>query len=130
MSPSSQGKCGRCHALLPVLAPDCPVPVQESEFPAAVLESPLPVLVDFHATWCGPCRDMAPHFDTVARELTGRLKVVKIDVDASPALSRQFQIQAVPTMILIRDGKAIERWSGGLPIQQLRNWIARSMGWL
>ncbi|MEO5372158.1 MAG: thioredoxin [Magnetococcus sp. DMHC-1] len=130
MSSSSQGKCGRCHALLPVLAPDYPVPVQESEFPAAVLESPLPVLVDFHATWCGPCRDMAPHFDTVARELTGRLKVVKIDVDASPALSRQFQIQAVPTMILIRDGKAIERWSGGLPIQQLRNWIARSMGWL
>ncbi|MBF0426711.1 MAG: thioredoxin family protein [Magnetococcales bacterium] len=127
---ADQGRCGRCHAPLPPPAPGWPLPVDASGFATAVLHAPVPVLVDFHATWCGPCRDMAPHLVTIAQDLVGRLKVVTVDVDTNPTLAQQFRIQAVPTLILVRDGQAIDRFSGALPIQQLRNWIARGLGWL
>jgi thioredoxin 1 len=85
-----------------------PIHVGEDTFDIAVLKSPVPVLVDFWAAWCGPCKMIAPILDEIAREQAGKVRVAKIDVDQNPALAARFNIRGIPTMILFQNGVAKE----------------------
>lgn len=102
-------KCGKCGR--PMLL-DRPVKIDEADFEATVLETEAPVLVDFYADWCGPCRMVAPVLDEIAREHQGRLVVVKLDTDRAPTVSQRFGIRSIPTLILFRAGEEAERIVG------------------
>jgi thioredoxin 1 len=98
-----------------------PVAVTDATFEQEVMRSPLPVVVDFWAPWCGPCRMVAPILDKLAREASGRLKIAKINVDENPHIAGQFGITGIPTMMVVKDGKIIDRWSGALPEPAMRS---------
>ncbi len=86
--------------------------VSDDTFEKEVLQSSQPVLVDFYADWCGPCRAIAPIVEEIARELSDRLKVVKLDVDQNPETAMQYGVQSIPTLIIFKDGKEVERLIG------------------
>lgn len=86
--------------------------VTDSTFEREVLQASQPVLVDFYADWCGPCRAIAPIVDEIARELNDKLKVVKLDVDQNPETAMQYGVQSIPTLLLFKDGKEVERLIG------------------
>lgn len=111
--------CARCHVDLPWL-----VDAGGDDFDA-LTRSKLPVLVDFWAPWCGPCRTIAPAVERAAVELAGRLKVVKVNVDKAPSVSARLGVQGIPTLLMLRDGKAIARQVGALPADQLVGWVRR-----
>ena len=83
----------------------------------------MPVLVDFWAPWCGPCKMMAPALTTIAREYEGRLKVIKINVDENPQISQHYAISSIPTLMLFKDGKVVNRQAGAMAEPQLRQWL-------
>ena len=89
-----------------------PYIVTDATFQAEVLESSIPVLVDFWAEWCGPCKAIAPTVHEIAKEYDGRLKVAQLDVDANVNTTMQFQVMGIPTLILFKDGQALERITG------------------
>ncbi len=101
-----------------------PIIVTDAEFQAKVLQSPLPVIVDFWATWCTPCRAIAPTLDRMAVELDGRLIVAKVDVDENPAFAQQFGVQGIPTLLMVFQGKEISRVVGALPEAKLKDAVA------
>ncbi len=86
-----------------------------------LLNSKQPVLVDFHATWCGPCKQMAPELQRFAQNNSGKLRVIKIDIDKNQKTAQQYNIQGVPTLILFKEGKILWRQSGALSSQQISN---------
>jgi len=103
--------------------------VSDADFEAEVLKADTPVLVDFFAEWCGPCKAMAPALSEFAQDMQGRLKVVKLDVDASPNITNQYQIQAMPTLILIKDGEVAARHTGALVQKsKLEAWVKETVG--
>jgi thioredoxin 1 len=87
----------------------------------------MPVLVDFFADWCGPCKMMSPVLEQIAAELSGKLKVIKIDVDKNQAAAAQFKVQGVPTLILFHQGKVVWRQSGAIPANQLSQIIKQHL---
>lgn len=93
--------------------------VNEADFQAQVIDASLPVLVDFTATWCGPCKMLDPIVKQIADEWSGRLKVVKLDVDANPEVAMQYQVLGVPTLILFVNGEVSERVTGYQPKDRL-----------
>lgn len=101
-----------------------PLAVNEADFEREVLRSDRPVLVDFWATWCAPCRMVAPTMEKLAREQSA-LKVVKVDVDANPGLASRYRAMSIPTMIVIKGGQEVDRWVGALPEQAIRSRVAR-----
>lgn len=86
--------------------------VTTETFEAEVLQSQIPVLVDFHAVWCGPCKASAPALEDAAREFEGEIAFVKVDVDEEPTLARTYEVQGVPTFIVMKNGQPIERFQG------------------
>lgn len=92
-----------------------------------ILNSSTPTLVDFYATWCGPCRAMAPVLDQLKKEYGSQIRVIKIDVDKNPAVANKFKIRGVPTLILFKEGDVIWRQSGGMDINTLRGRIQPSL---
>jgi len=101
------------------------VTVTDDEWPTEVLASPMPVLVDFWAPWCGPCRAMAPVLDQLAAEARGRVKIAKLNVDENPRMAAAFQVQAIPTLILFDGGQKRDEMRGALPKAVLRARLGR-----
>src|SRR4029077_13198148 len=103
------------------------VAVSEDNFANEVLQSPVPVLVDFWAAWCGPCRQVAPSVEELATEYQGRLKVVKLDVDESPEVSGRYNVTSIPTLILFKGGEMVERMIGAYPKPTILSKIQRHL---
>jgi thioredoxin 2 len=116
-------RCGNCHRPLPWI-----VDAGDDSFSEVAELAKLPVLVDMWAVWCGPCRMVSPALEQVARELAGRVKLVKVDVDAAPKLSQRFAVQAVPTLMVLRNGEVIARQSGAAPAPAIRRWVEDAIG--
>ena len=91
------------------------VAVTDQSFDQEVLQSPVPVLVDFWAAWCGPCKAIAPTVDQIAAEYSGRLKVVKLDVDQNIEVSSRFEVLSIPTLLLFKNGQVVEKLVGAYP---------------
>jgi thioredoxin 1 len=105
-----------------------PVTVTEASFEEQVLRSPLPVLIDFWAPWCGPCRMVAPTVEKLAGELTGRLRVAKVNTDENQGLMQRFGIQGIPTMMIFNGGQQVDRWTGALPEGAIRQHLKQKLG--
>ena len=102
--------------------------VSDNTFEQEVLKSTEPVLVDFFAEWCGPCKAMAPALEQVAKEMQGKVKVVKLDVDQNPNITGQYGIRAMPTLIVFKNGKVAAQRTGALvQKKQLEDWINASV---
>lgn len=117
-SAAGHPRCGNCKADLPWI-----VSADDSDFTEVAENSQVPVLVDFWAAWCGPCRMVSPVLDKLARERPGKIKLVKVDVDKSPRLSQRFDVQAIPTLMVIVNGKVAARQAGAAPANVLRSWL-------
>ena len=100
-----------------------PLHVTDASFQKDVLESPTPVLVDFWAPWCGPCKMIAPVLDELAGELAGKVAIAKVNVDDHQQHAAQFRVQGIPTMILFKGGREVDRLVGAAPKAQLARWI-------
>ncbi len=105
-----------------------PLAVTSATFEKEVMQSRQPVLVDFWAPWCGPCRMVEPTLKKLAKEYAGRLRVAKVNVDENQAISQQYGVQGIPTMLIVRNGQIIDRWSGALPEPALRSKVQQVLG--
>ena len=111
-------QCANCRSPLPWLTT-----ADDADFDTIAGESPLPVLVDLWAPWCGPCRMVAPGVEQAAKKLAGRLKVVKVNVDQAPAVSARFNASSIPTLLVLDRGKVKARQVGAVPADALLRWV-------
>lgn len=114
-------RCGNCSR--PLLL-DRPLTLDDDTFARTIANTEVPVLVDFYADWCGPCKVMAPVVDQLAASRQGKLLVAKLDTDRSQAIAQQFNIRGIPTVVLFRDGREVRRQSGAMPLAALEAMLA------
>ncbi|MBS98593.1 MAG: thioredoxin TrxC [Oceanospirillaceae bacterium] len=112
--------CGRCGA---PLFQGRPVATNEAQFEKLIANTELPVVVDFWADWCGPCKMMAPIFEQAARSFEPRCRFVKVDTEQAPGLSARYGIRSIPTLIVFRDGREVGRQAGALDRSALERWV-------
>jgi thioredoxin 2 len=120
-----QPVCGKCKAPLP--ADVAPVTVTDATFSVDVVRSPLPVLMDAWAPWCGPCRMIAPVIEELAREMAGRVRVAKLNVDENPATAARFNLRSIPTLLVLKGGREIDRIVGVQPKQEVARRLERAL---
>ena len=101
--------------------------ISDATFKQEVLESSLPVVVDFWAEWCGPCRMIAPALEEIATELKGKVKIVKLNIDENPTVPSTLGIRSIPTLIVFKDGKAAAQKVGAAPKGELSKWISAAL---
>ena len=115
-------RCGKCHEPLPWIAD-----ADDATFGDVAETARIPVIVDLWAPWCGPCRMVSPALEQLARDLAGQVKLVKVNVDTSPQISQRFDAQAIPTLLMLRDGRVVARQVGALPPPALRSWAENAL---
>ena len=113
-------KCGTCRVPLVL---DAPVVLTDANVDTGIANSTVPVMVDFYADWCGPCKMMAPVFAQFAKQQRGQAIVAKVDTDRNPGVASRFAIRSIPTIALLKDGKEVARQVGALPLGQLEQMV-------
>jgi thioredoxin 2 len=115
-------RCGKCHEPLPWIAE-----ADDSTFAEIAGAAKVPVIVDLWAPWCGPCRMVSPALEQLAADLAGQVKLVKVNVDVAPQTSQLFGAQAIPTLLVMRDGQVAGRHTGAAPLPALRAWVDNAL---
>ncbi|MGD9880228.1 MAG: thioredoxin TrxC [Reyranella sp.] len=125
LAAGSRGKCGQCGS---PLFEGRPIALSQASFPSHAAKSDIPLLVDFWAPWCGPCKAMAPQFERAASRLEPAVRLAKVNTDEERDLAGQFGIRGIPTLILFRHGREIGRQSGAMDAAGIESWVGRMLG--